>query len=274
MSSRDEWAKYAVEIRIPTHDGMFAGGSGYVTSSCRILTALHVVVDEKLLQKGIVKPRDGIMVRAYGDFIEKFPEVVDYNVERVINRLSSDPNQDFGWRPAKLAWPSPEGEAPPLDLAILELDEIYSLSFTRRLTPVRCSDPEDNIGCRGIGFPSWTFLSTGDGSNLSRATPARSRRRSRRRPSPRCSTPISEAASSAQPCPVGRTATIGQVTSSRDSSRRSREAPKIAGDAEVDAPIAHRRQLLNAVHLDKENLDLRKILAKCTQAARQKTPRC
>ena len=171
MSSRDEWAKYAVEIRIPTHDGMFAGGSGYVTSSCRILTALHVVVDEKLLQKGIVKPRDGIMVRAYGDFIEKFPEVVDYNVERVINRLSSDPNQDFGWRPAKLAWPSPEGEAPPLDLAILELDEIYSLSFTRRLTPVRCSDPEDNIGCRGIGFPSWTFLSTGDGSNLSRATP-------------------------------------------------------------------------------------------------------
>ena len=74
---------------------------------------------------------------------------------------------------------------------------------------------------------------------------------------------------SAQPCPVGRTATIGQVTSSRDSSRRSREAPKIAGDAEMDAPIAQRCQLLNAVHLDKENLDLRKILAECTQAARQ-----
>jgi hypothetical protein len=29
----------------------------------------------------------------------------------------------------------------------------------------------------------------------------------------------------------------------------------------VDAPIAQRCQLLNAVHLDKENLDLRKILA-------------
>jgi hypothetical protein len=62
---------------------------------------------------------------------------------------------------------------------------------------------------------------------------------------------------------------IGQVTSSRDSSRRSREAPKIGCDADVDAPIAQRCQLLNAVHLDKENLDLRKILAECTQAARQ-----
>ena len=41
-------------------------------------------------------------------------------------------------------------------------------------------------------------------------------------------------------------------TSHQLSGLEPREAPKIAGDAEVDAPIAHCRQLLNAVHLDKE----------------------
>jgi uncharacterized protein len=168
--SKDEWAKFAVEIRIAMRNGI-AWGSGYVTSSFRILTALHVVVDEKFLRKGVVKPLDGILVRAYGDFIEKFPEVMDYNVERVLNRFSSDPNQDNRWRPAKLAWPLPDGEAPPLDLAILELKETDSLPFTRRLIPVRCSDPGDNIRCRGIGFPTWTFLSTDEGTNLPRPTP-------------------------------------------------------------------------------------------------------
>jgi hypothetical protein len=41
----------------------------------------------------------------------------------------------------------------------------------------------------------------------------------------------------------------------------------------VDSPIAQRCELLSAVHLDKENLNLWKLLAECTRAARQKAPR-
>src|SRR5690348_13160318 len=128
------WEQYAVEIRIPLSNDARVG-SGYLIAPGRILTALHVIVGSLESAHTVVVPSD-IKIRAYGDFLEAFGDLIDIDVSRALTAIQERAAGDFLWRPARLAWPRPGQAIPRLDLAILEVGKADRLKRVASAPPV------------------------------------------------------------------------------------------------------------------------------------------
>ena len=127
---------HAVEIRVSLPDGTNWRGSGYVTSPCRIVTALHVLIGTKIVRSGgnVVAPKK-IEVRSLGDFSARFPEIADVASDRAYAKYREIAAGDYLWRPARLLWPAAGSPAPQFDLAIIEVASTEALDHVSACSP-------------------------------------------------------------------------------------------------------------------------------------------
>ena len=169
MRTPSDWGKYAVEIRIPFGSDVRVG-SGYLIAPGRILTALHVVIGALDDGHTATAPAE-INVRAYGDFLDAFGDLVGMDISRTFEAIRRKANDDFLWRTAKLTWPRLGRTLPRLDLAILEVRQQHRLKRVAEAPTVDWLSPERDVPCTATGFPVWACTRTADGAAMSKPIP-------------------------------------------------------------------------------------------------------